>query len=1345
GSGTDQTAILDGFTISIGNDPRDWPDGCGGGMYNYGGSPMLTNCVFSGNTAKWGAGMYNDDNSSPTVTDCTFSGNWAEIGGGMWNSYSNPTVTKCTFTGNTGEYGGGGMENSGLANTTVTNCTFSGNSAVRGGGMENSFESHPTVTNCTFSGNQGGGMSNDMSHPTVTNCTFSGNQGVGLQSKVSSNPTIINCILWNNTGGSFSLSAGGAVTVSYSDVQGGWPGTGNIGADPLFADADGPDNIPGTEDDNLCLSPGSPCIDAGDNDAVPPDTTDLDGNPRLVDDSCTPDSGDAGAIGPPIVDMGSYEYQGDCNENGIPDACDVDCNSQECIDTGWTGDCGGSIDCNGNCTPDECESLEQYVENLNTGIRYCTIQAAIDDATASDEIVLSPHTFTGDGNRDLDFGGKAITMRSTNPLDPAVVAATIIDCQGTGTDPHRGFIFQSGETTESVVSGLTITNGHAADGVDGNETSPDGDHGSHGGGVYCDGSSPTITRCVLMANRAGSGGDGWSWLGDGGNGGNGGAIYCSSASPTITDCVLMANSAGSGGADMWEGYGGAGGSGGAIYFDGGSPSISDGTLTGNSAGDGGRAAVLAGSGGSGGAVYATATTSLVMASCDIAGNSAGNGGVTDDWQWVGGAGGGGGGIDSPGGLTLLGCRISGNTAGNGGECWYGDGGSGGSGGGISCGANATITECIITGNSAGNGFAGFADFYGGNGGAGGGLSCGENAAISASVIAGNAAGDGGGGDWMGPGGAGGDGGGAFCDGNAMIRNCLINGNTAGTGGDGGTDGGDGGSGGAISCPVVTIKSCTISGNASGPGGDGESPGADGSGGGVHAAGTIANSILWNNSGTYGHEIALVDTFNPCVLTVSYCDIQGGQEEAYSDAACTLNWEDGNMDAEPLFVGGPNGMWSADSTYDPDINQTTFADDTASWTAGVLIGKLVNPNTGQPLRFMIIANTADTITAYGDASAIAQAGDPYEVYDYHLRGDGSPDVVDSPCINTGDPAFDPEPEEKDVDGEDRIQHCRVDIGADETPYFRDCNSNGAGDACDISGGTSPDCNTNGIPDECEIDESSPAPGGPFYCDPLSPPVGLEECDPDCNENGIPDECEGIGPPVDPPLPEVLAVAKNRYISFIPTNDDRNTALRVTLVDMPAPLEDYEGCQFWLGDLRPVSESSGNSGASPQPAFLAAQLQSAPECLVWGLPEIPLYVSGEGIVPDGVYAIQAIDCECDFDVEENYSPPLSIATSVWGDVVGEYYTNPADCMIMPSGYVDCCGPPNGAANFDDISSIVDKFRNLGGAPQKSRADIAGDLPLGIPDQLVNFVDISYDVDAFRGLPYPFPGPPLADPCP
>ena len=91
----------------------------------------------------------------------------------------------------------------------------------------------------------------------------------------------------------------GAPTFTFSDVQGGFTGTGNIDADPMFVDPDNGD---------YRLAAGSPCIDAGDNTAVPAGiTTDLDGNPRFVDDPSTIDSGNGD---PPIVDMGAFEFQG---------------------------------------------------------------------------------------------------------------------------------------------------------------------------------------------------------------------------------------------------------------------------------------------------------------------------------------------------------------------------------------------------------------------------------------------------------------------------------------------------------------------------------------------------------------------------------------------------------------------------------------------------------------------------------------------------------------------------------------------------------------------------------------------------------------------------------------------------------------------------------------------------------------------------------------------------------------------------------------------------------------------------------------------------------------------------
>ncbi len=86
---------------------------------------------------------------------------------------------------------------------------------------------------------------------------------------------------------------------------------------------------------------------------------------------------------------------------------------------------------------------------------------------------------------------------------------------------------------------------------------------------------------------------------------------------------------------------------------------------------------------------------------------------------------------------------------------------------------------------------------------------------------------------------------------------------------------------------------------------------------------------------------------------------------------------------------------------------------------------------------------------------------------------------------------------DTDGDGIPDNCEAAL---------DCNDNGVQDPEDIASSTSEDCNTNGIPDECEIDQSSPAPNGPFFCDPASPPDALDQCDPDCNGNGVPDECD-----------------------------------------------------------------------------------------------------------------------------------------------------------------------------------------------------------------------------------------------
>ena len=129
---------------------------------------------------------------------------------------------------------------------------------------------------------------------------------------------------------------------------------------------------------------------------------------------------------------------------------------------------------------------------------YATIQAAIDAAADGDTVVLAVGTYTGDGNRDIEFKGKAITVRSTNPADWDIVATTVIDCQGSVAEGHRGFDFQDWEDANSVIDGLTITGGHVT-----------GTGGVYGGGINCAYTqeiTPTVRNCIITGNTAKRGG-----------------------------------------------------------------------------------------------------------------------------------------------------------------------------------------------------------------------------------------------------------------------------------------------------------------------------------------------------------------------------------------------------------------------------------------------------------------------------------------------------------------------------------------------------------------------------------------------------------------------------------------------------------------------------------------------------------------------------------------------------------------------------------------------------------------------------------------------------------------------
>jgi predicted outer membrane repeat protein len=226
GSGTDTTAVLDGFIITGGNANGSYPDYMGGGMYSNSGNPTLINCTFINNSAR-------------------------DYGGGMYSWGGSPILTNCTFTRNSSDILGGGIYYGDATSATLTNCTFSGNSADYGGGGIYT-PSGIKMTNCILWANWSrGGM-------------YERAQVVSWSLRSSVNYCCI------------------------QGLTGNFGGVGNTGSDPMFVGepSSGPDGVWGTVDDDfidLHLSCVSPCLDAGTNVTTPPlPSTDPDGNPRIV-------------------------------------------------------------------------------------------------------------------------------------------------------------------------------------------------------------------------------------------------------------------------------------------------------------------------------------------------------------------------------------------------------------------------------------------------------------------------------------------------------------------------------------------------------------------------------------------------------------------------------------------------------------------------------------------------------------------------------------------------------------------------------------------------------------------------------------------------------------------------------------------------------------------------------------------------------------------------------------------------------------------------------------------------------------------------------------------------------
>jgi hypothetical protein len=190
---------------------------------------------------------------------------------------------------------------------------------------------------------------------------------------------------------------------------------------------------------------------------------------------------------------------------------------------------------------------------------------------------------------------------------------------------------------------------------------------------------------------------------------------------------------------------------------------------------------------------------------------------------------------------------------------------------------------------------------------------------------------------------------------------------------------------------------------------------------------------------------------------------------------------------------------------------------------------------------------------------------------------------------------------------------------------------------------------------------------------------------------------------PPLSVSPIMPKNRYISFIPQNSGKQTALKVTLDNVPG----LEGRTLWVGPHKKVSELSSTTEPTP-PTLNIAQLQCSPYYTDWGAVG-EVHVFGPEVIPNKSYTIQATEDDSTF------SSSLNVKTARWGDII-ETCTETS------------CSAPDGSVNVNDAIAVLSGFSNAPNAPSKARTDLDS-------DQLINIVDALYSLQAFQGLQYPF----------
>ncbi len=486
--------------------------------------------------------------------------------------------------------------------------------------------------------------------------------------------------------------------------------------------------------------------------------------------------------------------------------------------------------------------------------QYATIQAAIDDCNDADVVIIAPGTYTGDGNRDIDLLTKAITVTGTDPNDPNIVAATIIDCNAAHFNQHWGLGIHDNSQGPCIIAGLTITNSYLS--------------AYDGGGIRCGNSIVVIRNCILTHNEAHM----WCPV-SGCYGGHGAAIFCADSNALITGCTVANNKGES-----------------AVAFVRSTAAVAGCVLTANNA----RTVysykstvqmrhcnLSTNHAYSGAALTANKGSSVMTDRCTMQGNHASDsGGAVAVWGAT---------------LTISNSILTANSSeghSQGGAIVCGansvlnlidseltDNHTNNNGGAVHCG-EVTITGCRITGNRAGKG-AGGISIYG-------------TGTITDSFISGNTAGESGGGVYAS----------GFHD-SLAIADCVIAHNQAGQYGGGLHFGSRG------EQTDATITNCTFSRNVAGQFGGGISVS------GKNANLALTNSILYDNADSSpageSQQIYEDSTIAPAI---TYSCIQnwaaGGVGNIDADP-CFVDpgyWAHGDDLSTAVEPDDPNAVWIA---------------------------------------------------------------------------------------------------------------------------------------------------------------------------------------------------------------------------------------------------------------------------------------------------------------------------------------------------------------------------------------------------------------------------------------------------